>query len=166
MALPFQVEQFWQRKRYKRSRNRRLTRKDFAEIMRKSPTKHEAILWEALRNKRLDGIEFCNQVPLLSFIVDFIAWDYKLIVELDGRDHLYGEKKRRDIIRDRILSSQGYSILRVTNSEVAAQLPAVVESIRSICKRLSAGDRMYPLGPRTSMPISGNASDQTEETIQ
>jgi len=44
---------------------------EIARDFRKEPTKSEAILWQALRGKKLDGIKFRRQQPVGPFVVDF-----------------------------------------------------------------------------------------------
>jgi very-short-patch-repair endonuclease len=80
------------------------------KALRKNLTKAEKKLWSLLRKKQLDGYKFRRQTPLANFIVDFICFEGKLIIELDGRDHL--DKRRSDLYRTERLESMGYTILR------------------------------------------------------
>ena len=52
--------------------------------MRRELTDPEGRLWHEIRGRRLDGIKFRRQMPILSYIVDSICLEAKLIVELDG----------------------------------------------------------------------------------
>jgi very-short-patch-repair endonuclease len=101
----------------------------YSRKLRKRQTPHEAILWAYLRSRRLGGLKFRRQYPIARFIVDFCCFEKRIIVELDGRQH--GEKKHaeRDRIRDEILKSKGYKILRVWNSEINNNLEGVAERI-------------------------------------
>ena len=66
--------------------------------MRGDATKAENILWQALRNKQLESLKFKRQVPLGGYILDFVCFDAKLIVEVDGGQH---SESRSDVERDR-----------------------------------------------------------------
>ena len=55
--------------------------------MRADSTKAENVLWQALRNKQLEGLKFKRQVPLDGYILDFVCFDARLIVEVDGGQH-------------------------------------------------------------------------------
>ena len=62
----------------------------------KNRTKIGGILWQKVRAKRLEGIKFRRQVPIGNYIVDFLAFSKKLIIELDGsttkeEEHLYAK---------------------------------------------------------------------------
>ena len=133
--MPLTLESFLHKRRRQRKSRRHLTHEDFAMMMRVNPAKHERILWAALRNRQCGGILFEHQVPMLGWIVDFLAPEIYLIVEVDGREHRYGRKKRGDVVRDRVLASQGFTVLRFSNDEVLYQLPQVVATIRKNAER-------------------------------
>ena len=61
--------------------------RQFARDLRKTPTSAEDVLWQALRNRRFQNLKFRRQVPLLNYTVDFLCFERKLIVELDGKQH-------------------------------------------------------------------------------
>jgi very-short-patch-repair endonuclease len=96
--------------------------------MRADATKAETMLWQALRNKQLEGLKFNRQVPLDGYILDFVCFDAKLIVEVDGWQHA-GSK--RDDARDRHFAAQGFRTLRVWNDEVVKNLDGVCLTILS-----------------------------------
>jgi very-short-patch-repair endonuclease len=97
--------------------------------LRVNQTVHETILWAFLRSRRLGGLKFRRQFPICRFIVDFCCFEKKIIVELDGRQHGEKEHAEKDRIRDAILRSKGYKILRVWNSEINNNLEGVAERI-------------------------------------
>jgi very-short-patch-repair endonuclease len=96
---------------------------DHARALRHHATPPEQLLWSVLRGRRLGGLKFRRQEAIGSHIVDFCCREVNLIVELDGTSH--EEKARQDSDRDAWLQSQGYRILRVTNSDVNEDLEAV-----------------------------------------
>jgi very-short-patch-repair endonuclease len=63
-------------------------------------TDAEQHLWQRLRNRQLCGVQFYRQKPLLSFIVDFYCPRAKLVIELDGAQHLEAEHRIKDAVRD------------------------------------------------------------------
>ena len=87
---------------------------------RKNPTRSEAILWEALRNRRLVGEKFYRQVIVGPFIVDFLCRKQKLIIEIDGPIHEM--QKDRDGERQLVLEKLGYQLLRLKSVEVENDL--------------------------------------------
>ncbi len=97
--------------------------------LRVRQTVHETILWAFLRSRRLGGLKFRRQFPICRFIADFCCFEKKIIVELDGRQHGEKEHAEKDRIRDAILRSKGYKILRVWNSEINNNLEGVAERI-------------------------------------
>ncbi len=64
--------------------------RDKARHLRKNLTDSEAALWSRLRNKQLLGIQFYRQKPIGEYIVDFFAPRARLVVEVDGAQHLGG----------------------------------------------------------------------------
>ena len=65
--------------------------------MRANSTKAENVLWQALRNKQLEGLKFKRQVPLDGYILDFVCFDARLIVEVDGGQHAESQVMPRGI---------------------------------------------------------------------
>jgi very-short-patch-repair endonuclease len=94
-----------------------------AHRMRLAPTDTEATLWRALRASQL-GVAFRRQVPILRYIVDFLAPSARLVVEVDGGYH---ERCRRaDARRDEKLRRAGYRVLRLEAELVRRDLPAAL----------------------------------------
>jgi very-short-patch-repair endonuclease len=100
-----------------------------ARKLRQNATRVEAILWNQLRSKQIEGVKFRRQQPTSGFIVDFIAFEKKLIVELDGGQHAVFREKDRE--RDRLLAEAGYKVLRFWNNDVLQNLSGVLETIRN-----------------------------------
>ena len=82
-----------------------------AREFRKEPTKSEAILWQALRGKKLDGIKFRRLQPMRPFIVDFYNSVYRLVAEIDGSIH--DSQFEADKNRQRALEELGLNVLRL-----------------------------------------------------
>jgi very-short-patch-repair endonuclease len=97
-----------------------------AKQLRSTMTDAERVLWRQLRAHRLYGAKFRRQQPVGPYIVDFFCAEKKLVIEIDGGQHLNSETDEQ---RDAWLRSQGYAIMRFWNSEVLNQTPAVLESV-------------------------------------
>ena len=116
-----------------------------ARGLRRNPTDSEAALWSRLRNKQLLGIQFYRQKPIGEHVVDFFAPRAKLVVEVDGSQHLEAEHALKDRSRDRSLISLGLRVLRFNSREVLEESDAVVEAIyQTVAEQLSA---KIPPGP-------------------
>ncbi len=113
--------------------------KDKARQLRKNLTDSEKALWSRLRNKQLLDIQFYRQKPIGEHIVDFFAPTAKLVVEVDGSQHMAGNHLQEDGIRDAYLTSLGLKVLRFNSREVLKESDAVVEAIyRKITDQLNA----------------------------
>ena len=109
----------------------RLTK--LAKTLRKRSTDAELLLWQRLKARRLEGIKFRRQQPIDKFIVDFLSFEKRIIIELDGGQH--AENRQEDRERDRFLTQAGFKILRFWNNEVLENLDGVLERIRETCLR-------------------------------
>ncbi len=99
-----------------------------AQRLRKNLTPAEQILWQALRNRQLNGLRFRCQHPVGRFIVDFFCPQCKLVVELDGS--LHENQAEYDMARTEQLNAYGYRVVRFRNEEIFTNLDSVLEHIR------------------------------------
>ena len=102
----------------------------FARNLRQRHTDAEEALWTKLRNRELEGVKFRRQQPIGQYIVDFVSFQRRLIIEIDGSQHNEERTRERDVERARNLSGMGYQILRFWNNEVLTNLEGVLERIR------------------------------------
>ncbi|QIL43852.1 endonuclease domain-containing protein [Acidovorax sp. HDW3] len=100
--------------------------RDFAKTLRQTMTDAEQRLWKHLRAHRLDGQKFRRQHPIGPYVVDFVHFGARLIVEADGGQH--GESLH-DQARDAWLRSQGFAVLRFWNNDILLHTDGVLESI-------------------------------------
>jgi very-short-patch-repair endonuclease len=96
--------------------------------MRIDSTMAENLLCQALRNRQVEGFKFKRQVPVDSYILDFVCFNRRLIIEVDGSQHV---ESLSDRIRDRHFQAQGFHILRFWYDDVERNLEAVVMMIRA-----------------------------------
>ena len=104
-------------------------RKAAAKKLRANTTPHERILWRALKEIPLEGSHFRRQTPIGPYIVDFFCPAKRLVIELDGGHHNEEDTAARDLERQRWLEREGYRVIRFWNSEITADLTAVLERI-------------------------------------
>jgi len=107
--------------------------KQFTRNLRNEMTDYERILWSRLRGKQINNIQFYRQKPIGNYIVDFYAPKAKLVIEIDGSQHVESEHKQRDEQRDNFLMTQGLTVLRFNNIQVAKEIEAVMEIIFRHC---------------------------------
>ncbi len=74
--------------------------------LRKNPTEAERSLWKELRFRQIGGYKFRRQQPLGDYIVDFVCFEKRLVVEVDGGQH--SEQIEHDFKRDEWLKAQGF----------------------------------------------------------
>ena len=115
---------------------------EIAREFRKEPTKGEAILWQALRGKKLDGVKFRRQQPVGYFIVDFYNSAYRLVLEVDGPIH--DNQTEADRARQDILEVLGLNILRIKTELVESNLNIALSSIRSRIENIKTSESPSP----------------------
>jgi very-short-patch-repair endonuclease len=107
----------------------------YGRELRQPLTKTEKILWEYLRNRKLDGLKFRRQHPIDKFIADFYCHEKKLIVELDGAVH--DEKVNADYDKARTyeLADSGIRVIRFRNNEIEKNIEMVLTQIRKAIEK-------------------------------
>ena len=103
----------------------------FARGLRNDTTDVERLLWRSLRNSQLEGVKFRRQQPIESYIVDFVSFEKRLVIELDGSQH--AEQTEYDSQRDRCLRANGFTVLRFWNNDVLENIEGVLEIVRQQC---------------------------------
>ena len=94
--------------------------------LRKDPTPAERKLWAVIRNDKL-GVTFRRQHAVGNYIPDFVCIEKKLVVELDGSQHL--EQEEYDEERTKYLNSLGYKVIRFWNKDVMKNMDGVILAI-------------------------------------
>ena len=106
-----------------------------AKELRQRQTEAERILWLKLRDKQLKGIKFRRQEPIGNYIVDFVSFEQRLIIEIDGSPHSEKQTKEKDIQRSLWLRGEGFRILRFWNSEISRDVEGVLTKITNAFSR-------------------------------
>jgi very-short-patch-repair endonuclease len=98
----------------------------FAKQLRRRMTDAEQRIWYHLRARRLAQFKIKRQVPIGPYVVDFVCFECKLVIEVDGGQHATSET---DVVRDEWLRSQGFRILRFWNDDVLKHTDVVLSEI-------------------------------------
>lgn len=118
-------------------------KRDRARELRRDMTLAERRLWSILKLRQLDGFRFRRQLPIGPYIVDFACLEARLVIEVDGGQHM---DSPIDPARDGYLRNRGLRVLRFWNNEVMANLEGVHEMI---------GKHLAESPPSQPSPASG-----------
>jgi very-short-patch-repair endonuclease len=102
-----------------------------AREQRATQVQAETLVWRAVRDRRCESAKFRRQAPIGKFIVDFVCYERRLIVEVDGPSHDNAEQQEKDREREAWLEEQGFRILRLPNELVIAATELAVARIRA-----------------------------------
>jgi very-short-patch-repair endonuclease len=109
---------------------------EFARKLRENPTPQESKLWNALKNKQLNGYKFRQQHPLSRFVADFYCHNARLVIEIDGGYHDAKMQKLYDDWREEVIKDFGIHILRFRNEEIENNFDEVLYKINEILMAL------------------------------
>ena len=113
-----------------------------ARSLRKDATAAERLLWRALRDAALP-VRIRRQHPIGRYIADFAIPARKLVIEIDGGQHVTAA--RRDAARTGNLEAQGWRVIRFWNNDVTGNLAGVLETIAAEIEKT-------PTSPQPSPP--------------
>jgi len=113
---------------------------DKAKEMRHELTKAEDVLWECIRNRKID-YKIRRQHIVNGFIADFICIEKKVIIEVDGGIHETTEQKEHDKFRTEVLNNNGLLVIRFTNEEVLENPYEVAKKIKFELDKLPSKQR-------------------------
>ena len=106
-----------------------------ARRLRRRMSLPEVLLWQQLR-KRPDGLKFRRQFPINEMTVDFACLERRLIIEVDGEGHNFGDQPGRDAGRDAVLRREGFRVLRIAARDVLRDIDAVLRFIAATCSEV------------------------------
>ena len=115
-------------------------RKELCEerkVLRTFGTAAEAVLWTALKAKRLDGWRWRRQFSIGGYILDFYCPKAKLCVELDGASHFTPYGLEADAARTEYLNQLGIRVLRFENRVLKESPELVIGAIKDALNEIS-----------------------------
>ncbi|HEY0504503.1 MAG TPA: DUF559 domain-containing protein [Lysobacter sp.] len=98
-----------------------------AKRLRHCATDAELKLWRHLKGRQLAGHKFRRQFPIAGYVADFACVEAKLVVELDGGQHL--DATAYDERRSCRMETNGYRVVRFWNDDVLSRTELVLEEI-------------------------------------
>ena len=117
-----------------------------ARKLRRNMTDAERRLWGRLRNHQL-GVHFRRQAPLERYVLDFVCFQARLVIELDGGQHADSDADKQ---RDAWLMERGFRVLRFWNNEALGNTEGVLEVIVR-----ALGEAILPPPPPQPSPMEG-----------
>ena len=117
--------------------------KEYRQLLRKTETPSERMLWKYLRRKQLDGYRFRQQHGFGPYILDFYCPKLRLCIELDGEVHDSPEVKQKDFDRTLFLNQNRISVLRFRNEDVEQDIETVLEKIKAYINEKSRDNHMF-----------------------
>jgi very-short-patch-repair endonuclease len=105
-------------------------KRDAVRKQRRNMTKHEAILWQHLKDKQL-GVRVLPQAIIHGFVADFYVPKWRLLIEVDGPTHREAKWVAWDKIRDKAMKEIGLTTIRFSNYAVENSRFSVVNRIRA-----------------------------------
>jgi len=100
-----------------------------ARELRRRNTPAEAKLWLHLRRHALGGAKFKRQQPIGPYVADFYSPSARLVIEVDGSQHLEPTAIEYDMERTSYFEGAGLRVLRFTNRQVMVETEDVVSVI-------------------------------------
>jgi len=101
--------------------------KHLSRKLRSNQTDAELKLWYHAHRKQLQGMKFRRQVPIDNYIADFVCFEKRLVIELDGGQH--SDNIEYDEYRTKIIEQQGFIVLRFWNNDVMNNIEGVLSEI-------------------------------------
>ena len=104
--------------------------KEYRQLLRRTKTPTEQILWKKLRCKQLDGYRFRQQHGFGPYVLDFYCPELRLCIEIDGDIHQDRKVRTKDENRTIFLEQNRIVVLRIRNEEVEQDIEMVIDRIR------------------------------------
>ena len=100
-----------------------------------SMTDAEQKIWHHVRRKQVLGVQFFRQRPIGEYIVDFYAPTIKLVIEIDGSQHMERSAITYDSDRTFHFESLGLKVMRFDNLQALNETDSVLEMIHQFIRR-------------------------------
>ncbi|MEJ2467164.1 MAG: endonuclease domain-containing protein, partial [Candidatus Thiodiazotropha sp.] len=139
-----------------------MNQRDFAKTLRQNMTDAERLLWKHLRAHRYLGPKFRRQQPIGPYIVDFVHFRARLVVECDGGQH---NESQHDLRRDAWLEAQGFTVLRFWNHDILNQTESMLSAIYAFLNPLSPNPSPARGEGDSGASIRRKRANQTNEPL-
>lgn len=133
---------------------------EYRRKLRQNMTKSETVLWKYIKSNQL-GYKFRRQYSVGRFIADFACAPLKLIIEVDGLTHADEKIFEKDLVKEKYLKENGYTVNRYSAELVFKDLKNVLADIYQTCERLSAASLSAPAG--ASLPPKGETTNSAKK---
>jgi very-short-patch-repair endonuclease len=97
--------------------------------MRQAMSEAEVKLWARLKRLRERGFHVRRQAPFRGYYLDFVCFSRRLVIEVDGGQHSEEAQAAHDQLRDHVLRSQGFRVMRFWTSQVHREIDDVMDAI-------------------------------------
>ncbi len=126
--------------------------------LRQDMSPPEIALWLALRS-RPSGLKFRRQHPSGPYTADFYCHAARLVIEVDGSAHDYGNRPERDAARDQWFGARGLAVMRIAAGDVPQDCDAVVTGITALAvERVAAQEPLGTIDRACAMPVPASPS--------
>ncbi|PZU59021.1 MAG: endonuclease domain-containing protein [Brevundimonas sp.] len=113
--------------------------------MRKTMTPPEARMWVNLKRLRAQGYHFRRQAPFRGYFLDFVCFERRLVIEVDGQHHGEEAQALHDARRDATLATEGFLTLRFDNPSIRDHIGDVMDHVlRTLQARPTRSLRDHP----------------------
>ena len=131
---------------------------NYAKKNRQNQTKAEKLLWERLRDRKIQNLKFRRQHPIEGYIADFVCLEKKLVVEVDGGYHDEEDQRKTDEFRTKTLQKNGYRLIRFANDDVIEKMNWVLEEIERALQAESGSPSPLEREPEGEVTITITSS--------
>ena len=100
-----------------------------ARLMRGQMSDVEVILWSRLKRLRERGFHMRRQAPFRGYFLDFVCYQRRVAIEVDGRQHADDIQADHDRVRGAVLSRHGFQTLRFWASDVRRDADWVMDQV-------------------------------------
>ncbi|MBL8579176.1 MAG: DUF559 domain-containing protein [Mesorhizobium sp.] len=101
-----------------------------AKGQRRFATRGETLVWYELRDLKAEGLKFRRQSPIGPYVADFVCFDPKVVVEIDGDQHETESGKRHDSNRDEYMRASGFMVLRYDAGDALTHAWHIARDVR------------------------------------
>ena len=107
-----------------------IEQKEKRRFLRKKQTPEEAFVWNMIRGNKT-GLKWRRQVSIGTYVADFYCASKKLVLELDGNQHLLPKAQEYDSIRDQFFKMNNIKVIRISNHELNSDPSIVYRRIKN-----------------------------------